>query len=55
MEVQLTNSSGGKQIKVIHVSKQEETLLFPIKEKISSLTLDPNTSLLFSGNVTEKK
>ncbi len=55
LEIELTNTSGGKQLKVFNVSKQEETFSFPVKEKTRTITLDPNLSLLFSGNITEKK
>ena len=55
LELQLKNNTGNNTLKTISVSKQDETFIIPVKEKPISLTLDPNTSLLFTGNVIEKK
>ncbi len=55
LEIQLNNVSGGNLVKMINITKQQETFLIPVKEKVTSLKLDPHTSLLFSGNVVEKK
>ena len=55
LEFQLKNSNGNNTIKTIPVSKQEETFVISVKEKPASVILDPNTSLLFSGNAMEKK
>ena len=52
LEVQLKNYT---ETKTINISKQEETFTIPVKEKPVKLVLDPNTSLLFSGTIVEKK
>ena len=55
LELELKNVTGNNTIKTIIVSKKEETFIIPVKEKPASVTLDPHTSLLFSGNVMEKR
>ena len=55
LELELKNVTGNNTIKTIIVSKKEETFIIPVKEKPASLKLDPNTSLLFTGNTIEKK
>ncbi|MGZ8559082.1 MAG: M1 family aminopeptidase [Chitinophagaceae bacterium] len=55
LEIKLKNAIGNNTIKTISVSKKEETFIIPIKEKPSLLTLDSNTSLLFTGNTIETK
>ncbi len=52
LELQLQNSLATKTIKI---SKPEETFVIPIKEKPAKVILDPNTSLLFTGIIVEKK
>jgi aminopeptidase N len=54
LELQLKSESGNSQPAVIKISKQEETFSVPVKEKISTFTLDPNVSLLFEGKASEK-
>ncbi|HZI53508.1 MAG TPA: M1 family metallopeptidase, partial [Chitinophagaceae bacterium] len=55
LELSLTSVSGNNQTATVNVSKQEETFLVSVKEKINSVTLDPKTSLLFEGMAIEKK
>ena len=55
LELSLTGVSGNNQTTIVNVSKQEETFLVSVKEKINSVTLDPKTSLLFEGMAIEKK
>ena len=54
LELQLTNESANGQLAVVKISKKEETFLVPVKEKISTFILEPNISLLFEGNASEK-
>lgn len=47
---------GGKmQEKTIGVARQKETFALPMATKPTKLVLDPNTDLLFDGNVSETK
>jgi aminopeptidase N len=55
LELQLKNVTGSQTIKTLNISKQEETFFIPVKVKPTKVVLDPNTSLLFAGTVTEKK
>lgn len=55
LEIQLKNASGDYSTKTINISKQEETIYIPVKEKPIKLILDPKTSLLYAGTVMEKK
>jgi hypothetical protein len=41
--------------KTVRVSKQQETFILPVKQKPGEIKLDPLTSLLFTGSITEKK
>jgi len=50
LELQLKNKPS-----TINISKQEETFVIPVQEKPAQLVLDPNTSLLFTSTVSEKK
>jgi aminopeptidase N len=52
LEIQLNNGAGTK---AINISKPEETFFISVKEKPAKIVVDPNTVLLFSGTVTEKK
>ena len=54
-DVIITNKDG-KPIKqaVIKISNPEETFSVSAKEKISSVILDPNISLLFEGRISLK-
>jgi len=54
LELQLKGESGNNQLAVIKISKSEETFTVPVKEKISSVILDPNVSLLFEGKASVK-
>ncbi|HKO78975.1 MAG TPA: M1 family aminopeptidase [Chitinophagaceae bacterium] len=55
LELQLNNTSGDHSTKTINISKPEETIYIPVKEKPIKIILDPKTSLLFTGAATEKK
>jgi len=55
LELHLTGVSGHNQLAVIKISKQEESFTVSVKEKIASVILDPNTSLLYGGTAVEKK
>jgi aminopeptidase N len=55
LDLQINNTSDNHLLKTINVSKQEETFFIPITQKPAKLALDPNTSLLFTGNAFEKK
>lgn len=55
LDLEINNVSGNHSLKTINISKQEETFVIPLKEKLVKLILDPNTSLLFNGTATEKK
>ena len=55
LDLSLTGVSGKNQAAVINVSKQDETFLVSVKEKITDVILDPKTSLLFEGMAIEKK
>ena len=55
LELQLNNTSGDHSTKTINISKPEETIYIPVKEKPIKIILDPKTSLLFTGVATEKK
>jgi aminopeptidase N len=55
LDLQINNVSGNHSLKTINVSKQEETFFIPVTQKPAKLALDPNISLLFMGNATEKK
>ncbi len=55
LELQLNNAVGDHSSKTINISKQEETVYIPVKEKPVKIILDPKTSLLFAGVVSEKK
>jgi len=52
LEVQLKNGAGPK---TINISKQQETFTIPANEKPAKLVLDPNTALLFTATVVERK
>ena len=54
LELQLQSETGNNQRVVIKISKPEETFFVPAKEKISSVILDPNISLLFEGRISLK-
>ena len=55
LDIQLKNTSGNYPIKTINISKQEETFFIPVKENPVKIVLDPNTSSLFTGTITERK
>ena len=54
LELQLQSDTGNNQLAIIKISKPEETFSVPAKEKISSVILDPNVSLLFEGRISLK-
>jgi aminopeptidase N len=54
LEILLKGESGSGQPAGVKISKPEETFTIQVKEKIASVILDPNVSLLFEGNVSEK-
>ncbi len=55
MEIKLNFASAKTKLQTLNISKQTETFVFPIAEKITEIELDPNTNLLFSGTVNEGK
>lgn len=54
LELVLKNAGGKLLSKTIQVSEPLDTYFLPVKERPSTIELDPNTSLLFSATVSEK-
>ncbi|WP_276501091.1 M1 family metallopeptidase [Terrimonas pollutisoli] len=54
LDLQLKTATGFSSVKSIQVSKQEETFFLPVKGQITSVKADPETALLFEGNITGK-
>ncbi|MEP7375920.1 MAG: M1 family aminopeptidase [Chitinophagaceae bacterium] len=52
LDLQLKNNT---ETKTLNITKQEETFVIAVKEKPVKLVLDPNTSLLFTSTIIEKK
>jgi aminopeptidase N len=52
LDLQLKNNI---ETKTLNITKQEETFVIAVKEKPVKLVLDPNTSLLFTSTIIEKK
>ena len=52
LEIGIGLASGKIQFETMEVNQQEQTFSFSLKEKPQKLSLDPNTSLLFHGNIT---
>jgi aminopeptidase N len=55
LEILLKDAAGADAIKTLNITKKEETFLFPVAQKPGALILDPKISLLFTGDVIEKK
>jgi aminopeptidase N len=55
LEMKLNFASAKSKLQVLNISKQTETFIFSIAEKIAKIELDPNMNLLFSGTVNEGK
>jgi len=52
LEIGLEYKDGTREVKRINLSKAAESFLLPVKEKPVKIALDPNTNLLFDGNIS---
>ena len=55
LEINAITVSGKTITQTINVTTATQTFLLPVKEKISSIQLDPKVSLLFEGTLSEQK
>jgi aminopeptidase N len=55
LEIALINASGKQTTHTISISSPQTSFTLPASSKPSKMVLDPNTSLLFEGSLTEKK
>ncbi len=55
LQIGMMGSNGKSTAQLLQVNKADQTFHIPVKEKITSLVLDPAVSLLFDGKVAEKK
>jgi aminopeptidase N len=55
LEVGIIYKDGQQELKRITVSKAAETFVINTKEKPMRILLDPNTNLLFDGNINEQQ
>ncbi|OSZ76879.1 hypothetical protein CAP36_10610 [Chitinophagaceae bacterium IBVUCB2] len=55
LEIAIGVTSAKKQIKKINVTKKVETFYFPVSSSSISISVDPNTSLLFQGTLAATK
>ena len=55
LQIQLQASSGKSTIQTLNISKRTERFIIPVTEPVTSILIDPNTSLLFDGKIERKK
>jgi aminopeptidase N len=55
LEINAVTVSGKSVTQTINITAATQTFSLPVKEKISSVQLDPKVSLLFEGAVSEQK